>query len=198
MQYEMNDDIIKLNYDLLEVNTLNKDIIDEKIIVLYYPLRIILGIVLLSFIVVFFILLFNNIIVWNQLSTKQQILSLTPIIFLNILMLYSFRKKTYIYIDSFQNKYLITNNDLVNSNERQMFILSGDDYFGSNSFVNLTILLRSFNKNILITTIKELKLNSERNKIKNVTKNFRFMCINKYSVKTNSKECNLIVFNNLN
>lgn len=198
MQYEMNDDIIKLNYDLLEVNTLNKDIIDEKIIVLYYPLRIILGIVLLSFIVVFFILVFNNIIVWNQLSTKQQILSLTPIIFLNILMLYSFRKKTYIYIDSFQNKYLITNNDLVNSNERQMFILSGDDYFGSNSFVNLTILLRSFNKNILITTIKELKLNSERNKIKNVTKNFRFMCINKYSVKTNSRECNLIVFNNLN
>ena len=198
MQYEMNDDIIKLNYDLLEVNTLNKDIIDEKIIVLYYPLRIILGIVLLSFIVVFFILVFNNIIVWNQLSTKQQILSLTPIIFLNILMLYSFRKKTYIYIDSFQNKYLITNNDLVNSNERQMFILSGDDYFGSNSFVNLTILLRTFNKNILITTIKELKLNSERNKIKNVTKNFRFMCINKYSVKTNSRECNLIVFNNLN
>ena len=198
MQYEMNDDIIKLNYDLLEVNTLNKDIIDEKIIVLYYPLRIILGIVLLSFIVVFFILVFNNTIVWNQLSTKQQILSLTPIIFLNILMLYSFRKKTYIYIDSFQNKYLITNNDLVNSNERQMFILSGDDYFGSNSFVNLTILLRSFNKNILITTIKELKLNSERNKIKNVTKNFRFMCINKYSVKTNSRECNLIVFNNLN
>ena len=198
MQYEMNDDIIKLNYDLLEVNTLNKDIIDEKIIVLYYPLRIILGIVLLSFIVVFFILVFNNIIVWNQLSTQQQILSLTPIIFLNILMLYSFRKKTYIYIDSFQNKYLITNNDLVNSNERQMFILSGDDYFGSNSFVNLTILLRTFNKNILITTIKELKLNSERNKIKNVTKNFRFMCINKYSVKTNSREYNLIVFNNLN
>ena len=194
----MNDDIIKLNYDLLEVNTLNKDIIDEKIIVLYYPLRIILGIALLSFIVIFFILVFNNIIVWNQLSTKQQILSLTPIIFLNILMLYSFRKKTYIYIDSFQNKYLITNNDLVNSNERQMFILSGDDYFGSNSFVNLTILLRTFNKNILITTIKELKLNSERNKIKNVTKNFRFMCINKYSVKTNSRECNLIVFNNLN
>ena len=194
----MNDDIIKLNYDLLEVNTLNKDIIDEKIIVLYYPLRIILGIVLLSFIVVFFILVFNNTIVWNQLSTKQQILSLIPIIFLNILMLYSFRKKTYIYIDSFQNKYLITNNDLVNSNERQMFILSGDDYFGSNSFVNLTILLRTFNKNILITTIKELKLNSERNKIKNVTKNFRFMCINKYSVKTNSRECNLIVFNNLN
>ena len=34
--------------------------------------------------------------------------------------------------------------------------------------------------------------------IKNVTKNFRFMCINKYSVKTNSRECNLIVFNNLN
>ena len=198
MQYEMNDDIIKLNYDLLEVNTLNKDIIDEKIIVLYYPLRIILGIVLLSFIVVFFILVFNNTIVWNQLSTKQQILSLIPIIFLNILMLYSFRKKTYIYIDSFQNKYLITNNDLVNSNERQMFILSGDDYFGSNSFVNLTILLRTFNKNILITTIKELKLNSERNKIKNVTKNFRFMCINKYSVKTNSREYNLIVFNNLN
>ena len=194
----MNDDIIKLNYDLLEVNTLNKDIIDEKIIVLYYPLRIILGIVLLSFIVVFFILVFNNTIVWNQLSTKQQILSLIPIIFLNILMLYSFRKKTYIYIDSFQNKYLITNNDLVNSNERQMFILSGDDYFGSNSFVNLTILLRTFNKNILITTIKELKLNSERNKIKNVTKNFRFMCINKYSVKTNSREYNLIVFNNLN
>ena len=194
----MNDDIIKLNYDLLEVNTLNKDIIDEKIIVLYYPLRIILGIVLLSFIVVFFILVFNNTIVWNQLSTKQQILSLLPIIFLNILMLYSFRKKTYIYIDSFQNKYLITNNDLVNSNERQMFILSGDDYFGSNSFVNLTILLRTFNKNILITTIKELKLNSERNKIKNVTKNFRFMCINKYSVKTNSREYNLIVFNNLN
>ena len=198
MQYEMNDDIIKLNYDLLEVNTLNKDLIDEKIIVLYYPLRIILGIVLLSFIVVFFILVFNNTIVWNQLSTKQQILSLIPIIFLNILMLYSFRKKTYIYIDSFQNKYLITNNDLVNSNERQMFILSGDDYFGSNSFVNLTILLRTFNKNILITTIKELKLNSERNKIKNVTKNFRFMCINEYSVKTNSRECNLIVFNNLN
>ena len=198
MQYLINDDIIKLNYDLLEVNTLNKDIIDEKIIVLYYPLRIILGIALLSFIVIFFILVFNNIIVWNQLSTKQQILSLTPIIFLNILMLYSFRKKTYIYIDSFQNKYLITNNDLVNSNERQMFILSGDDYFGSNSFVNLTILLRTFNKNILITTIKELKLNSERNKIKNVTKNFRFMCINKYSVKTNSRECNLIVFNNLN
>ena len=198
MQYLINDDIIKLNYDLLEVNTLNKDIIDEKIIVLYYPLRIILGIVLLSFIVVFFILVFNNTIVWNQLSTKQQILSLIPIIFLNILMLYSFRKKTYIYIDSFQNKYLITNNDLVNSNERQMFILSGDDYFGSNSFVNLTILLRTFNKNILITTIKELKLNSERNKIKNVTKNFRFMCINKYSVKTNSRECNLIVFNNLN
>ena len=140
MQYEMNDDIIKLNYDLLEVNTLNKDIIDEKIIVLYYPLRIILGIVLLSFIVVFFILVFNNTIVWNQLSTKQQILSLTPIIFLNILMLYSFRKKTYIYIDSFQNKYLITNNDLVNSNERQMFILSGDDYFGSNSFVNLPLI----------------------------------------------------------
>ena len=169
----------------------------EKIIVLHFSLRIILNICLFISIVVFSMLLFEKVIIWYNLSKIQQFLFLILIGILCLSIHYSFRKRTYIYIDSFQNKYLIDNNDLVNSNERKWFKLTGDDYFGSNLFINFTILLRTLNKKNILKTIEEQKLNCEKHKIKKVTKTFGFLHVNKYRINSNSKKKNLIVFNDL-
>ena len=169
----------------------------EKIIVLHNSLRIILNIVLFCLIMIFIVLLCNRIIVWSNLSKILQFLFLLLIGILCLSIHYSFRKRTYIYIDSFQNKYLIDNNDLVNSNERKWFKLSGDDYFGSNLFINFTILTRSLYKNKLLKIIKEQKLNSEKYKIIKINRALSFMHINVYSIKTNYRKYKIIVFNNL-
>ena len=158
----------------------------EKIIVLHFSLRIILNICLFISIVVFSMLLFEKVIIWDNLSKIQQFLFLILIGILCLSIHYSFRKRTYIYIDSFQNKYLIDNNDLVNSND-----------FGSNLFINFTILLKTLNRQKLLQAIKEQKLNCEKYKIKKVTKTFGFLHVNKYRINSNSKKKNLIVFNDL-